>query len=252
MLSYQSLSAEVYQLDKAVGVSFGDVEYYAQRLQGIQGKIIEPAVGTGRILIPLLEQGFDIEGFDPSEAMLDICRQNLTAHAQSTARVFAAELENWSDSSKYAAIILPTGSFLLLDDESKAIKALENCYSALEQGGRLIFDVFFQHNFKVGEHRVRTFQTASNEMISLNITASEIDYVDQVTTSHHRYDKWDAQGQCIQSEFEVFKLKWFGLSELKRILQQIGFSQITISSDYQYLKAAHNQSEIISFEAFKV
>ena len=45
------------------------------------------------------------------------------------------------------------------------------------------------------------------------ITASEIDYVDQVTTSHHRYDKWDALGQCIQSEFEVFKLKWFGLSE---------------------------------------
>lgn len=251
MLSYQSLSAEVYQLDKAVGVSFGDVEYYAQRLQGITGKVLEPAVGTGRILIPLLEQGFDIEGFDPSESMLEICQQNLTAHQQATARVFKASLETWQATEQYAAIILPTGSFLLLDDEAKAIQALENCYAALQQGGRLIFDVFFQHNFKVGEHLIRTFQTASNEMISLNITSSEIDYVNQVTTSHHRYDKWNAQGQCVQSEFEVFKLKWFGLSELHRILQQIGFSQITISSDYQYLKAAHNQSEIISFEAVK-
>lgn len=252
MLSYQSLSAEVYQLDKAVGVSFGDVEYYAQRLQGVTGKIIEPAVGTGRILIPLLKQGFDVVGFDPSESMLDICRQNLREHQQAAERVFAENLENWSAIEQYAAIILPTGSFLLLDDEIKAIKALENCYTALQRGGRLIFDVFFQHNFKVGEHLVRTFHTAANEMISLNITASEIDYVNQVTTSHHRYDKWNAQGQCIQSEFEVFKLKWFGLSELQRILQQIGFSQITSSSDYQYLKAPHNQSEIISFEAVKV
>jgi hypothetical protein len=146
---------------------------------------------------------------------------------------------------------MPTGSFLLIDDESKAIQALENCYAALVRGGRLIFDVFFQHDFKVGEHRVRTFQTISNEMISLNITSSEIDYVNQITTSHHRYDKWNALGQCIQSEFEVFKLKWFGLSELKRILVEIGFSQITLSSDYQYLKAVNNHSDVISFEAVK-
>lgn len=251
MMSYQSLSAEVYQLDKPVGCSFGDVEYYAARLAGVQGKILEPAVGTGRILIPLLNQGFDITGFDPSTAMLEICQNNLLTHGYQSDRVFQAQLETWAAQDCYEAIILPTGSFLLLDDEVKAIAALKNCYAALRPGGRIIFDVFFQHQFKVGEHLVRTFKTAQGELISLNMTSSEIDYVAQVTTTHHRYDKWDQQGTCIASEFEVFKLKWFGISELQRILQQIGFSQISVSSDYQFLSAVHNQSGIITFEALK-
>lgn len=45
MQSYQTLSAQVYQLDKPIGCSFGDVEYYAARLSGVVGKILEPAVG---------------------------------------------------------------------------------------------------------------------------------------------------------------------------------------------------------------
>jgi hypothetical protein len=45
------LATEVYELDKPIGHSFGDVEYYLRRLAGISGRILEPAVGTGRILM---------------------------------------------------------------------------------------------------------------------------------------------------------------------------------------------------------
>lgn len=251
MQSYHSLSAEVYQLDKPIGSSFGDVEYYAARLQGVQGRILEPAVGTGRILIPLLQQGFAVQGFDPSAAMLDICQQNLKTSGFESSVVFNGQLENFHAQQPYQAIIIPTGSFLLLDQDDKAVLALQNCYQALEVGGRLIFDVFFQHQFKQGESKVKTYKTPQNELISLTMTSSEIDYVEQVTTTHHRYDKWNIAGECIESELEVFKLKWFGLAELKRLLQQVGFSEISMSSDYQYLAVPHNHSEIISIEACK-
>ncbi|MEY2344348.1 class I SAM-dependent methyltransferase [Proteus mirabilis] len=84
MQSYHSLSAQVYQLDKPIGCSFGDVEYYQQRLKDVKGKILEPAVGTGRILIPLLQSGFNIEGFDLSEEMLEFCKKNLIEHGFTT------------------------------------------------------------------------------------------------------------------------------------------------------------------------
>ena len=64
---YSKLSSEVYNIDKPVGYSFGDIEYYTDRLKNCNGKILEPATGTGRILIPLLQQGFKVEGFDVSE-----------------------------------------------------------------------------------------------------------------------------------------------------------------------------------------
>lgn len=72
---YSKLSTEVYDLDKPIGRSFGNVEYYRERLKNVRGKILEPAVGTGRILIPLLEEGFDVDGIDYSPDMLELCRK---------------------------------------------------------------------------------------------------------------------------------------------------------------------------------
>lgn len=67
---YGRLASWVYNLDKPVGRSFGDVEYYRQRLRDIDGPILEPAVGNGRIYVPLRESGVSIEGFDASDEIL--------------------------------------------------------------------------------------------------------------------------------------------------------------------------------------
>src|SRR4029453_7715973 len=76
---YGRLSAWVYDLDKPSGRSFGDLEFYRDRLPRCPGPILEPAVGTGRLLIPLLEAGFAVEGFDASDEMLERCRANCRA-----------------------------------------------------------------------------------------------------------------------------------------------------------------------------
>jgi len=73
---YNKLSSEVYDMDKYIGHSFGDVEFYSNRLAECKGEILEPGVGTGRILIPLLEKGLQVDGFDVSSEMLKICRNN--------------------------------------------------------------------------------------------------------------------------------------------------------------------------------
>ena len=61
---YGKLATEVYDLDKPLGHSFGDVEYYTRLLAEVSGRILEPATGTGRILIPLLEAGHEVDGLD--------------------------------------------------------------------------------------------------------------------------------------------------------------------------------------------
>lgn len=50
MLSYYSnLSSGVCDIDKYIGLSFDDVEYYSDRLASCKGEIREPGVGTGRV-----------------------------------------------------------------------------------------------------------------------------------------------------------------------------------------------------------
>ncbi len=36
------------------------------------GPILEPMCGTGRFLLPLIEDGFDVHGFDASDHMLGV------------------------------------------------------------------------------------------------------------------------------------------------------------------------------------
>jgi SAM-dependent methyltransferase len=72
--SYGMLATEVYDIDKPIGHSFGDVEFYLGRLRSCTGRVLEPAVGTGRMMIPLLEAGIKVEGVDNSPEMLAICR----------------------------------------------------------------------------------------------------------------------------------------------------------------------------------
>ena len=73
---YGRLATEVDELDKPVGRSFGALEYYTRQLAGVTGRILESATGTGRVLVPLLEAGFAVEGLDSSPEMLAVCRQH--------------------------------------------------------------------------------------------------------------------------------------------------------------------------------
>ncbi len=145
MLSYYSkLSSEVYDLDKYIGLSYGDVEFYSERLKSCKGKILEPGVGTGRILIPLLENGFNIDGFDVSDDMLKICRKNCQNRGLNP-NLFKEQMETFSLDEKYDAIIVPTGTFLLIHEREDSIKALKNFYNHLTNSGKLIIDLFLQN-----------------------------------------------------------------------------------------------------------
>ena len=73
---YSTLCTELYDYTKPVGYSLnGDIEYYKERLKDCRGRILEAAVGSGRVIIPLLEAGFKVDGIDYSPEMLDSCRK---------------------------------------------------------------------------------------------------------------------------------------------------------------------------------
>ena len=70
---YGALAAEIYDIDKPFG-ALPDTRFHLQRFAGFDRPILEPACGTGRTLVPLLEAGLDVTGFDQSPEMLERCR----------------------------------------------------------------------------------------------------------------------------------------------------------------------------------
>lgn len=248
MLNYYGrLSSEVYDLDKPVGHSFGDIEFYSDRLKSCKGPILEPATGTGRALIPLLEKGFQVEGFDSSKDMLRICHDNCRRRGLNP-NLFEAKMESFSLDTKYEAIIVPTGTILLLYKRADSIKALQNFHEHLSEGGRLIVDILLQSDISKGIVSTRTWDCPNGDIITLENKIVEVDYINQYTISHGRYEKW-RDGALVQTELERFPLRWYGVEEFRSILERIGFKDIVISSDYNLGRYPTTSEDIITFEA---
>ena len=246
---YARLAARVYDLDKPVGRSFGDIEYYRQRLEGCGGPVLEPAVGNGRIFVPLLEAGFEMEGFDASEEMLGYCREECRKRglaAGLTRRTF----EDFAYDRRFAAIILPLGSFQLVTDTAAAMAVLSRLRDHLKPGGRFILDIDPIDAFLGPSGSVRSWTTPEGDLLTLRDDRVETDHVAQTTLSHLRYERW-RDGSLIQTELDLFRLRWWGVTELSLALRAAGFARVTASGNYEHGRAPRQGDDIVTFEAVR-
>ena len=244
---YNTLSSAVYNCDKAIGTSFGDVEFYLNRLAGIPGKILEPAVGNGRLLIPLTETGFTVDGFDLSEAMLRHCRQNCHDRGLSP-HLWQDSMTTFTSNERYEAIILPAGSFLLLPTHADGMEALRRFHRHLVPGGRLLMDLFLPDELMPGQESFRRFPVNNRETITLTSTVRSVDFVRQSVASYNRYEKW-VDGKLTETELERFPVRWIGIEEAKLMLKEAGFTDIRLFVDYQMDKQPEQAGEMLTFEA---
>lgn len=249
MLGYYSkLSTEVYGVDKPIGTSFGDVEFYLDRLAGITGgRILEPATGTGRMLVPLLENGLTVDGFDSSGEMLEMCKKNC-AERGLRPNLFEADMKTFSLGTEYEAVIIPAGTFLLLHEREDSLLALENFHKHLKPGGKLIVDLYLPTDNEVGNTTLRSWEVEDGEIITLETTTKEIDHINQYSVAHNRYERWKC-GKLLDTELERFAMRWYGVEEFRTILETHGFRDIVVSADYTYGEYPKTPHQSITFEA---
>jgi SAM-dependent methyltransferase len=248
--SYGELAAEVYDLDKPLGHSFGDVEFYRDRLRSsCSGRILEPAVGSGRVLIPLLEAGLKVDGIDNSPEMLAACRARCAQRGFDPA-LWEADMASFSSPERYEAIVVPAGSFLLLADRGASLAALKRFGEHLVPGGRLILDLELQTELRAGQASTRTWQTPTGELITLESKLVEVDLLKQYTVSHLKYEKW-RDGVLVRTELQRFPLRWYGLEEFELVLRSLGYAEIVVSADYEYGRQPSDPEQTFTFEARK-
>ncbi|MBE1204117.1 class I SAM-dependent methyltransferase [Aminobacter carboxidus] len=244
---YGTLASWVYNLDKPVGRSFGDIEYYRERLSSCAGPVLEPAVGNGRFFVPMLEAGIDIRGFDPSEEMLDYCRKACSARSLE-GRLSRQTFESFSYDASFAAIVVPLGSFQLTTDVAAAKAVLHRFFDHLALDGRLMIDLDAIGGFLGEGGRVRSWTTEDGDLLTLTDTRVSTDYVAQTTVTHLRYELWK-DTKLADTELELFSLRWWGVEEFAMALREAGFVDVVISGDYRYSEAPAKGCETISFEA---
>ena len=141
--------ARLYDLD--LSVDPGDVDLYRALARRTGGPILELAVGSGRIAVPLAEDGHQVVGIDIERAMLDRARGRLAAAAPGVrARVALVEADMTDAGSNpavqkagpYQLAILALNSIIILPSAERQREALAAMAQSLAPSGLAVVDVW--------------------------------------------------------------------------------------------------------------
>ena len=133
-----------------------DIEFYVDLARETGGPVVELAVGTGRIALPIAQAGIAMIGVDQSDGMLAVAAERareLGVDQRVDFRV--GDFREPPVTERVPLVICPFRSLLHMPNEAEKLRALRGACSLLAPGGRFAFDVFAPGREDIDETHAR-------------------------------------------------------------------------------------------------
>ena len=121
--------------------TYESIPFYVKQAKIYGGPVLELACGTGRIAIPIAQEGISVVGLDFSIKMLDQAKKSSKGKGLEINWI-EGDMSNFNLGKKFPLIVIPGAAMNWLLDNSY----IENCLSCvkkhLTRKGKLIFNVF--------------------------------------------------------------------------------------------------------------
>ncbi len=248
---YRGLCTEFYELDKP-NAPEDALQCYLYYAEEAQGKILEPMCGTGRFLIPLLERGYSVTGFDYSPYMLNVCRKKCKDRGLAST-LLEATFETFSLFEMYDLIFIPSGSFGHLITPEQVAQALTFVADRLNPGGKFVFEVETLKSIREpqGVWRGRWVNKPDGSKIVMSVL-SRFDTISRIEMGLFRYELWEGNG-ISRTEVEDYHVRHYEPSEIERFLSQYGLKVVgKWQAEPHSQKEANDSDEVILYECVKV
>jgi SAM-dependent methyltransferase len=246
--TYLNLCTQVYDLSKP-NPPKDAYDFYLSYAKEMDGIILEPMCGTGRFLLPLLEEGFEVHGFDASLHMLDALHVKAKAkHLKPN--VWQGFIENLKRQEQYGLIFIPSGSFGLIIDLAQAKHALKTIYKHLTYQGVFVFEAETQAavSSNSGPWTGSVWRKNNGQFIIANFL--ELPLQDNVIPSIGRYELVDGN-EIIKTEIEDFKVRIYEPVLLIQLLKEVGFKDIKTFKAFDRAAAPDENDDVIVYECRK-
>lgn len=229
--------AEYYDFDHDTQV---DVEFYLDFARQCGSPILELACGTGRLVIPLAEAGFEVYGVDLSENMLSVCRRkvgakNLADRVHLTpANIASFDLRR----QDFALVYIPVRSFMHLFTPQDQLSCLQRVYRHLRPGGCFIVDVYApDFGLLAQESRGpfvvrREFDLPSGHHVIRSDRFIRNDVVNQIQHCELRFEEYDAAGALVRERTLPMDTRYTFRYELQMLLERAGLEMVDLFRDY--------------------
>lgn len=244
--TYLSLCAEVYDLSKP-NPQEDAYAFYRDYAMKANGAILEPMCGTGRFLLPMLEEGLNVHGFDASNHMLKVLYAKAKAKNLKPT-VWKGFVEDLKRPEKYNLIFIPSGSFCLIIDTAQVEKSLKVIYDHLKKDGIFLFEAETLYSAPQADiWRGSVWPKPHGQKIILSQLATMQDYI---CTNIRKYELMNVD-KIIYTEIEELKVKIYEQDQLMGMLKSAGFKHIRTLKAFDQSLPPANQDESIVYECIK-
>jgi SAM-dependent methyltransferase len=229
----------------------GDLPFWVDLARGAGGPVLELGCGTGRVHLPLLRAGVDVDGLDLHPGFLEVLRKK-AADAAVTPRVFQGDMRDFTMPRRYALVIVPFRTFLLNLTTEDQLRTLRCCREHLESGGRLVVDLFhpsFEILVAPGgpwtlEKEFAHPQTGRPLAIWSRRT---VDRVGQVLHAEMELRETDPDGAPLAVHRQIVDLRWIYKAEMELLLRVAGFNRWEIHGGFAGEPLERDDQQIVAW-----
>jgi SAM-dependent methyltransferase len=221
-----------------------EIEYFGQFVERGQ-PALDAGCGTGRLLLPWLRDGLDVDGCDVSADMVALCRDRARREGLNPT-LLVQPLHQLAPPRRYRTIVA-CGVFGLGSTRAQDQEALRRFHRSLEPDGTLLLDNeapyanVRQWRLWTKDERRRLPEpwpdsgdrkrADDGTEFELRTRAVHVDPLDQSVALEIRVEK-GREGRVIETEERVILLRMYFRDELLFMLERAGFADVDVRGDY--------------------
>jgi SAM-dependent methyltransferase len=241
-----------------------EIAYFQRYVERAQ-PALDLACGAGRLLIPFLRAGLDVDGCDVSPDMIALCREKTDAEGLTTT-LFVQPMHGLDPPRTYKTIFV-CGGFGLGSTREQDDEALRRIYDSIDAGGTLVLDN--ENPYAMGErwrywqkdHRpafprewepleeTERRRASDGAEYALQARIVAFDPLEQRISYEMRAGMW-VDGDLIRQEQHRLQMTLYFKNELQLMLERAGFRDIVVHGDYRE-EPASPDSDFVVFVARK-
>jgi SAM-dependent methyltransferase len=205
------------------------LDFYVGLAKAAGGPVLDVACGTGRILLPCLQAGVDIEGVDLFGGMLARLREK-AADLRLKPQLHQADMASFRLPRRYALIMIPFNAFVHNLTTEDQLATLRTCRDHLRPGGLLVFDTYFPGQHWVGapsgtrELEAEVLHPETGLPVRLWDTRT-FDRVQQIQYSLNEIELLDGSGKVTAVYPSKTAIRWIYKGEMELLLRTAGFAR---------------------------
>jgi SAM-dependent methyltransferase len=239
------------------------VPFFQREIARFGQPALDLGCGVGRLLLPLLRAGLDVDGCDVSGDMLRHCRDKAAAQGLQP-RLYQQPMHTLDLPRKYGTIFI-CASFNLAGNREHGLATLRRCLAHLQDGGALLLDIDAEYAWHEGWEkwepaRRKTLPEPWPKEKTRRIAADGSEYIEQqrmLTVNpleqsmvrQVRIEKW-VSGKLVSSQEYTQHRTMYLPNEVLLMLQVAGFREISMRDAYND-EPATPDSKTLLFTALK-